>query len=265
MIINGREIASDILARTKERAGKLAHPPKVVAFYASQTPATRSYLAIKTRRALDAGCTFEARPFPLSFSDADVVIVQLPLVAGMDQKDVCDAIPIEKDADILSAIAREKFEKGEADVLLPPVVGAIREIFERTQVKPAGKNVVVIGEGWLVGAPAAIWLKQQGAKVEVANSKTDLAPLLKNADIIVSGAGAPGLIKPEMLKEGVVLIDAATSESNGIIAGDADPLCASKCSIFTPVPGGVGPIAVACLFQNAITLAERANTSTTLS
>ena len=60
-----------------------------------------------------------------------------------------------------------------------------------------------------------------------------------------------------MLKEGVVLIDAGTSESGGAIVGDADPACAQMCSIFTPVPGGVGPLAVACLFENAVTLAER--------
>ena len=80
---------------------------------------------------------------------------------------------------------------------------------------------------------------------------------LAQADIIVAGAGVPHFIKPEMLKEGVVLIDAGTSESGGTIVGDADPSCANKCSLFTPVPGGVGPLAVAKLFENAVTLAER--------
>lgn len=254
MHIDGKKIATEILAHTKERAAKLAHPPRVVAFYASETPATRSYLAIKTKKAPEAGCTFEARQFPLSCVDADAVIVQLPLFLGMDQKAVCDAIPLAKDADVLSSAAREKFERGDSDALLPPVVGAIKKIFEYGKVNPSGKRAVVIGEGWLVGGPASIWLRQQGAIVTVANSKTDLTVVLRNADIIVSGAGVPGLIKPEMLKEGVVLIDAATSESNGIIAGDADPACAAACSLFTPVPGGVGPIAVACLFANAVAL-----------
>lgn len=276
MIVDGKQIAMEILARTKERTSLLAHQPKVVAFYASQTPATRSYLAIKTRRALEAGCLFEARPFPLSFLDADVAIVQLPLVAGMDQKDVCDAIPIEKDADVLSSAAREKFEKGEPDALLPPVVGAIHEIFAWGNFDPKGKKAVVIGDGWLVGKPATTWLRQQGAEVTVLNSKSgNLSAVLPTAELIVSGAGSPHLIKPDMLKKaksaeggspdgssdepfrGVVLIDAGTSESNGILAGDADPACAAKCAIFTPVPGGVGPIAVAKLFENAVTLAER--------
>jgi methylenetetrahydrofolate dehydrogenase (NADP+)/methenyltetrahydrofolate cyclohydrolase len=89
----------------------------------------------------------------------------------------------------------------------------------------------------------------------------DLSASLRGADLIVSGAGSPHLVKPDMLKEGVVLIDAGTSESGGAIVGDADPACADKCSLFTPVPGGVGPLAVACLFDNVVTLAERTTKS----
>ena len=79
---------------------------------------------------------------------------------------------------------------------------------------------------------------------------------LKDADIVVSGAGSPHLIKPEMLKEGVVLIDAGTSESAGKVVGDCDPACAELASVFTPVPGGVGPIAVAMLFKNFFALSH---------
>lgn len=79
---------------------------------------------------------------------------------------------------------------------------------------------------------------------------------LKDADIVILGAGEPGLVKPEMLKEGVVLIDAGTSEAGGKLAGDADPACAAVASVFTPVPGGVGPIAVAMIFKNLAQLAE---------
>ena len=213
MIIDGKALAADILARTKARAAQLAHPPKVVAFYASETPATRSYLAIKTKRATDAGCVFEARTFPLT-TEADAIIVQLPLYIGMDQKSVLDAIPVEKDADVLSSAARERFAAGAKGALLPPVVGAIAEIFARNNVNPRGKRAVVIGEGWLVGAPVATWLKQQKANVEILNSKTgDLLPAaLCAADIIVSGAGVPGLIKPDMIKEATANARAAAEK-----------------------------------------------------
>lgn len=272
MIIDGRELAKEMLARTKARAAKLARPPRVLALVASETPATKSYLAIKTKRAADAGCVLDVRQFSESVSteelkaairgsDADAIIVQLPLPNGVDTTAVCDVIPIAKDADVLSSAARALFAQTEG-ALLPPVVEAVREIFIRNTVDPKGRKAVVIGSGFLVGAPVAAWLTHRGAEVSILTSTSkDFAAALRAADIIVSGAGSPHLIKPEMLKEGVILIDAGTSESGGTLAGDADPSCAEKCSLFTPVPGGVGPLAVACLFENVVALAERAMNS----
>ncbi|MBI4066030.1 bifunctional 5,10-methylenetetrahydrofolate dehydrogenase/5,10-methenyltetrahydrofolate cyclohydrolase [Candidatus Kaiserbacteria bacterium] len=262
MIIDGRAIAQDILARAKARTEKLMRPPLVVALVASDTPATRLYLAIKQKKAADTGCFFEARALGANVDDADAVIVQLPVPDGVNQRDVCDAIPVSKDADVLSSAARTKFEQGDEEALLPPVVGAVAEIFQKYGVVQKGKRATVIGAGFLVGAPVATWLKQQGADVRVLTIETnleDFTAALRAADIIVSGAGFPNLIKPNMLKQGLALIDAGTSESSGVVVGDADPACAEKCSIFTPVPGGVGPLAVACLFENVVTLTERAN------
>lgn len=261
MIIDGRALAREVLARTKARADKLARQPLVVALVASDTSATRSYLAVKARRATDAGCVFETRALGATFADADAVIVQLPVPIGISQKEVCDTIPLSKDADVLSFVSRALFENMELRnpyFLLPPVVGAMREIFIRNNVRPKWKRAVVVGGGWLVGNPCAVWLKQQGAEVTVVTPESgSLSKALAAADIIISGAGSPYLIKPDMLKQGVVLIDAGTSESDGTIVGDADPACAAKCSLFTPVPGGVGPLAVAKLFENVIMLAER--------
>jgi methylenetetrahydrofolate dehydrogenase (NADP+)/methenyltetrahydrofolate cyclohydrolase len=261
MMVDGRKIAGEILARAKARARKLSRPPKVVAIVGSETPATVSYLKIKAARAVEAGCVFETRPLGSSYEDVEAVIIQLPLPEGVNQKEFCDAIPVSRDADVLSSVARGKFETGDADALLPPVVGAIAEIFKQTNVAVKNKVAVVIGDGWLVGNPAAAWLRNQGAVVSVLTSKDDLSVALGAADIVVSGAGVPHLIKSEYLKQGVILIDAGTSESDGTLAGDADPACADVAAVFTPVPGGVGPIAVACLFDNAVTLAERANSS----
>ena len=125
MTIDGRAMAGEVLARAKACAEKLARRPLVVALTAADTPATRSYLAIKTKKAEDAGCIFETRAPGANFDDADAVIVQLPVPAGVDQKEVCDAIPLSKDADVLSSAARAKFESGDVDAILPPVVGAV--------------------------------------------------------------------------------------------------------------------------------------------
>ncbi len=304
--IDGKSMAQEILARAKTRASLLPYPPKVTILVTDETPATKSYLSIKEKRARDAGCvlniirlsknisTAALRAAVLS-ADADAIIIQLPLPASIDTKYVCDSIPTNKDADVLSDFSRNptKLDPQRSDLsersdlcgslvgpkLLPPVAGAVREIFIKYNVDANNKKAVVIGNGWLVGNPCAVWLKEQGADVSVitrgsvtarsaparsdlsersdlAGDLPDLAELILTADIIISGAGSPHLIKPEMLKEGVILIDAGTSESGGAIVGDADPSCIEKCSLFTPVPGGIGPIAVALLFENVITLAE---------
>lgn len=259
MIIDGRALAKEVLAHAKTRAQKLSRRPNILAYVApDETPATRSYIKSKARSAEEAGCDFEETRSLTFSSRADAIIVQLPLPSELNTTDILNSIPLEQDADVLSSSSRTLFEKGHP-FLLPPVVGAVRKILEFGNVEVKGKKVVVIGRGFLVGAPVATWLRQQGAEVIVVNRSTEnFSGTLRNADIIVSGAGSPHFIKPEMLKDGVVLIDAGTSESGGALAGDADPACAEKCSIFTPVPGGVGPIAVACLFGNVVTLAERA-------
>lgn len=260
MIINGLTIAQEILVRTKARTEKLGRRPNVLIYVSpEETPVTRSYLKIKAKSADDAGCDFEETQSLTPSAHADAFVVQLPLPSDVSTDDVLNAISVAQDADVLSAAAREKFEKGNQDALLPPVVAAVREIFMRGKVDVKGKHTLVVGDGRLVGRPCAIWLTQQGAHVSVVTLESgDLSVALRAANIIVSGAGSPHLIKPEMIKDGAVLVDAGASESRGVIVGDADPACSGKCSLFTPVPGGVGPIAVACLFENAVTLAERA-------
>src|SRR3989338_5035585 len=124
MIIDGRAIAKDILARTRARAETLPHPPRVLAIVVNETPATLSYLKIKEMRAADAVCVLEIERFPLEVSAAelrsaassavaDAVIVQLPLPESIDTKEVCNAISLLKDADVLSSGARGKFEINE--------------------------------------------------------------------------------------------------------------------------------------------------------
>lgn len=272
MIVDGRAIAADILAATKEEVAKLPHAPVVRAVVVTPSPATESYLKVKSARAEDAGMTMETVRVPDDASTeeviaavvapgADAVIVQLPLPEHVDLDAILASIPFGKDADVLSPEAYAAFEQEKDRALMPPVACAIAEICMRSDVEVAGAKALVVGNGRLVGQPVWHWLQQQGASALIVTRATQetLPALLPNMDIVVSGAGSPNLIQPEHLKEGVVLIDAGTSESNGAIVGDADPRCAEKAAVFTPVPGGVGPVAVACLFRNAAILAIRAN------
>jgi methylenetetrahydrofolate dehydrogenase (NADP+) / methenyltetrahydrofolate cyclohydrolase len=263
MIINGRSITADVLRTVREEVSKLPHTPVVRAVTVAPSPATLSYLRIKQKKAVEAGMTLETVELQedagtdevihaVLTEGADAVIVQLPLPASIDTNAVLQSIPLSKDADILSDMAKEKFRGGEG--LLPPVVGAVKEILESEQVSVSGKNVYVLGKGQLVGVPVSQWLQARGAEVTILGKEdTDLS-VLKEADIIVSGVGQAGLLKKEYLTEGVVLIDAGTSESAGSIVGDMDPDCSEIASVFTPVPGGVGPIAVAYLFKNVLQL-----------
>ena len=268
MIIDGRQIAADILASTRTKITSLERELVVRAIVMDQTAATQSYLRIKSARAADAGmrmeivhvsgdATTEEVMKAVIAPGADSVIVQLPLPDSVTKDLILDEIPILKDADVLSTQAYEDFVYRKSDALLPPVVAAIKEVLERTHTEVKGRRAVVLGGGRLVGQPAAVWLEEMGADISVLTRESESLAELLNADIVILGAGSPHLVKSEMLKQGVVRIDAGTSESNGAIVGDADPSCAEVASVFTPVPGGMGPIAVACLFQNAAELALR--------
>jgi len=180
----------------------------------------------------------------------DGVVIQLPLPKEFDERKILNLIPIDKDPDVLNSFSRERFEKCKEQVL-PPVAGALFEIFKEHKVAYKGKRVVVLGKGTLVGHPVWTWFRCQGVlakSLDKENSEFEIREAVIKADILVSGIGIPGFVTPDMIKEGAVLIDAGTSGRSGEFRGDIDPLCFNKASLFTPVPGGVGPITIARLF-----------------
>lgn len=243
MVIDGKKIAEEIIADLKGN-----YTLGVVMDESSA--ASQSFVKIKERTANRVGVTikrFSSKDFNTAL-ECDGVIVQLPIE---NPDELIARIPPEKDVDAL----------GEHPLVLSPVAKAIGEVFSRAGVSVAGKQAVVVGAGRLVGAPAKELLEDAGANVYVVTQTIGSLSELKDADIVVLGAGNPGMVTPEMLKEGVVLIDAGTSEQGGKVAGDADPRCANVASVFTPVPGGIGPIAVAMIFQNLFTLIQRSKTN----
>lgn len=256
MVIDGKKIADHLKERLKTRLQESV--PSLIVFVVGGDQATESFLKIKARVGQELGVRVEVKRFSetvtqdtllyemhILLPQYDGVIVQLPLPKHIDTDAVIAAIPPEKDVDALGAQAG----------VLSPVVGAMKEILNRSAVQVHGKKVVVIGKGRLVGAPAAAWLMHEGADVVVLDkSSDDIGSETQRADIIVLGAGSPHLLKPDMIKEDVVILDAGTSEAGGKLVGDADPACAAQASIFTPVPGGIGPIAVVKIFENLYAL-----------
>lgn len=180
------------------------------------------------------------------------IVVQLPLPKNVDTQKVLNLIPPSLDVDVLSDDAKKMFDQGVLNKI-PPVARAVNEILKYYGVKCIDKKILVVGSGRLVGEPVALMFHQKGVKFDQIDKDTPeikKIELLKSADVIISGAGDPFFIKPEMIKEGAVIIDAGTSESEGKIVGDVDPACYEKVSLVTPVPGGIGPVTLASLFLN---------------
>lgn len=254
MIVDGRQVAEELKSVVKKNL--VGRNLKLVIVSVGADTVSSKYLERKRKFGEAVGVQVITHEFDSAVTESELtehltkladdggvngLIIQLPLPKHLDTDRLLALIPAEKDVDALSPSAR----------VLPPVVAAIEEILIRNQISVEGKKAVVIGRGRLVGKPVACWLVQNGAMVEVADLATkNLTQVVAQADLIISGAGSPGLLKSEMLKTGVILIDAATSEVGGKLAGDADLTCAGKCSLFTPVPGGVGPLTIACLFKN---------------
>jgi methylenetetrahydrofolate dehydrogenase (NADP+)/methenyltetrahydrofolate cyclohydrolase len=255
MLIDGKKIRDEILADLRPKFSALGGAVLGV-IWAGDDPATAKFIDQKRKFAEDAGVDLRLYEYPADVAEEDLVeqvtrmaadpgikgiIVQLPLPKQVNSQKIIDLLPPEKDVDALGREAK----------VLSPVVAAVKEILERNRIPLPGTNFVVVGQGKLVGRPVAIWLVQSGALVEVADQIAgNIADYTKNADVVISGAGSPGLLRPEMIKEGAVIIDAGTSEQAGKLSGDADPACATKARLFTPVPGGVGPIVIGELFKN---------------
>lgn len=267
MIIDGNKIAKEL--EEKLVTELLFSISKKVCFIVfGGNTATEQFVKAKSKVVERVGIIVEVKEYPnvkttaeavkliraLGEKDYDGIVVQLPLAPGIDTQTVLDEIPPLKDIDVLGAIAKESYAKGKIN-RTPPVAQAVHEIFESYNIKLTDKNIVIAGQGRLVGKPVHAMLD----KMEIPHSVVDIKTseevklsLFKNADIIISGRGVPYGIKPDMIKKGVVLIDAGASEQAGKLVGDIDPMCESKASFITPVPGGVGPITIVCLLRNLL-------------
>lgn len=266
MIVDGKQIAAAISLEVAELIKSEHLEPKLVVLTCAPNFETRKYLDLKKTKAEALGISLTVKELSAdsntetvllavaeAVAEADGVIVQLPLPAGIDTAAVLRAVPVTHDVDAFSYA-------GESGAVLPPVVGAIAEIAKRHEVSWVGKRVVVFGEGRLVGKPTAAFAKSEGAQVSILTALSDkdsVAELTAAADIIVLGAGKPNLLRPEMVKPGVVVFDAGASEDGGLLVGDASPAVAEVASVFTPVPGGIGPITIALLYRNLLELKAR--------
>ncbi|MDO8521183.1 MAG: bifunctional 5,10-methylenetetrahydrofolate dehydrogenase/5,10-methenyltetrahydrofolate cyclohydrolase [bacterium] len=272
MLVDGKAIAQDIRNKTARALGAFSTPPQLAIVIVGENPVIESFVRIKKRVGESLSIPVIEQRFPGDADEGTVlagvqklandkriagIIIQLPLPSHITAQKILDAVPTAKDVDMLASNSVAAFRRGDG-IIIPPIAGAIQEILERHDVHIAGKDVLIIGHGRLVGVPAELFFRHNDTHVTVVGREVvRLGELTREADIIICGAGQQGLLQPKMLKPGVVVIDAGTSEQGGKIVGDADPKCADVASMFTPVPGGVGPIAVALIFKNLLVLAQK--------
>jgi len=191
-------------------------------------------------------------------TELDGYVIQLPLPERLNTQYILNSIPEAKDIDVLGQKAIGAVAVGRATIL-PPVVAAIKKLLESINFSFEGKKIVVVGAGRLVGRPVTLWLISQNIPVTVIteHSPPEAERDIREADLIISGVGSAHLISGENIQDGAVVIDAGTSEKNGTLVGDIDPAgLKSKSGWFSPVPGGIGPLTVAYIFKNLVTLAS---------
>lgn len=261
MIIDGKAVARRIYDEVAEDVATLSRAPVMAAITCAPNFETQKYLELKKRKAAEVGVTLRVVELPETVTteeavacikavlpDVDGIVVQLPFPSHIDREVVLQAIPVTKDPD--------GFAYGtEREACIPPVPGAIMEIAKTYSIAFTDRQVVVLGQGRLVGAPTARFLGTVGADVLVVTKDSDNTDsCLKTADVIVTGIGAPYFVTSDMVKDGVTIFDAGTSEDGGLMVGDVHPSVAEKAEFFTPVPGGIGPVTVAVLLKNLVSL-----------
>ncbi|MHB8871274.1 MAG: bifunctional 5,10-methylenetetrahydrofolate dehydrogenase/5,10-methenyltetrahydrofolate cyclohydrolase [Candidatus Doudnabacteria bacterium] len=273
MIIDGRKIAKEILEQLKTEVASLGFKPKLIDVFVGSDPVIESYVNIKAKRAFETGIDFEIKKYPQDVLEETLItdikkmnseknicglIVQLPLPKHLDKQAVMNAINPDIDVDMITSVSLGELFTGQQKIM-PATASAILKMLQDLNIDLRGKHVLVVGAGDLVGKPVTFLLMQAGATVTVANQSTqDLPNLCLSADIIITGTGVPGLIKPSMVRAESIVIDAGTAESNSGISGDVDfEGIKDKVFAVSPVPGGVGPVTVAMLLSNVVAVAKR--------
>lgn len=261
MIVDGKVLAQELYSTLTSQVAGMSFVPRLAIVTCAPDFGTQKYISLKQARAdmIGVAVTLLDHPFETTTETlvaqitqaVDVhhgVIVQLPLPAHIDTDAVLAAIPASHDVDALAS----------TDIVLSPVAAAIDHISAVHGVIWAGKDVVIFGQGRLVGKPVAQYAAKHGAVVHIVTENTaDPQLLTMAADIIVLGVGKPDVLKTTAVKEGVVVFDAGASEDSGVLRGDAEAAVADIASLFTPVPGGIGPLTLAFLFSNLVKLATR--------
>ena len=274
-ILDGKEVAAALLARVADQIKQAGNPQLTLAtVVVGDDPRSRLYINHKMKKAQHVGMHSRLLQLPTTASqdelqqrlsnlshDANVhgILLQLPLPSGFDVQKAIACIAAEKDVDGLTQKNMGALLRNEPGLVPCTPLGVMR-ILEHYNIATAGRTAVIIGRSFLVGLPQFILLSRRGvdATVTLCHSATSaLATHCRSADIIVAAAGSPAMIKAEFVKSGAVVIDVGVSQVDGKPVGDVDyhAVCQVAAAV-TPMPGGTGPVTVACLIENTWTAAR---------
>jgi methylenetetrahydrofolate dehydrogenase (NADP+)/methenyltetrahydrofolate cyclohydrolase len=269
-LIKGKPIAERIRAQVAEDVAAIGHIG-LVTVLVGDDPASDVYIRLKHKAAVAAGIDATDLRLPEETTESellakveeldadpqvDAILVQLPLPKQIDEAKVIRALAPAKDVDGFHPINAGQLYLGEP-TLVPATPRGVMAMLAEHDVELSGAHAVVIGRSAIVGKPMAHLLLQQNATVTICHSRTkDLARHTLEADVLVAAVGVPGMVTPDMVKPGGVVIDVGINRTDDGIVGDVDPGAADVAGYLTPVPGGVGPMTIACLLENAVRCAR---------
>lgn len=273
-IIDGKAVAAAMRARLAQQIARLAFRPGLAVVLVGDDPASAVYVRNKDLAAAQAGIAVQTWRLPQDTAEAvllaqiarlnadpelDGILVQLPLPPQIRTQAVLEAVDPAKDVDGFHPMNIGRLAAGNPS-LIPCTPLGIMRLLQAAGIPLAGARALVIGRSAIVGRPLVSLLLGANATVTVAHSHTrDLAAECRRAEVLVAAAGQPELVRGDWVRAGATVIDVGINRlADGRLAGDvAFAECAAVAGAITPVPGGVGPMTIACLLENTLTAALR--------
>lgn len=276
-VIDGKAVAAalrrEVAAAAADFQAQHGRAPTLTTILVGDDPASKVYVAGKHRACAEVGISSNDERLPADTSQdylaglikdlgddeaVDGILLQLPLPDGLDETALTELIAPEKDVDGLTSVNAGRLVQNLPGIVPCTPQGVIR-LLEESAVEFSGADAVVIGRSNLVGRPVASLLLARDATVTTCHSRTtDLAERLRRADIVVSCVGVPGLVRGEMIKPGAAVVDVGIVRTDDGITGDVERASVEGVAgVLTPVPGGVGPMTIACLLENTVKAAQR--------
>ncbi len=277
-LIDGKALAGEIRTEVAARVAVLPYRPGLAVVLVGDDPASVTYVRNKDKAAAGAGIGSRTLSLPVATSQAELlrhiqalngdpavdgILVQLPLPQHIDTAAIVEAVDPAKDVDGFHPLNVGRLASGQPGLVPCTPLGVMR-LLDYAGVTLVGARTLVLGRSVQVGRPVVSLLLAADATVTVAHSHTkDLAEECRRAEVLIAAVGRPELVRRDWVRPGATIIDVGINRgANGRLVGDvAFAECAEVAGAITPVPGGVGPMTIACLLQNTLAAAERRRAS----